>query len=265
MNKEQYGSESVAAFNRRAWDAMVAAGNEWTLPVAPDVIARARQGELRLLLTPTRPVPAAWLGDVRGKRVLGLACGGGQQGPCLAAAGAAVTIFDNSPAQLQRDREVAAREGLTIATVEGDMRDLSVFADESFDLIFHPCSNCFVPAIRPVWREAHRVLRRGGELLTGFVNPIVFMLDLAKERQGVVELKYKQPFIETEHLDDPEILALREKGEPLSFGHTLQEQIGGQIDAGFELTGFFEDNWASDVSPLQRLMDAYIATRAGKR
>lgn len=256
--------DPVAAYNKRAWNNLVADGNKWTVPVAADVVAKARRGELSLLLTPTKPVPPEWLGRLHGKHVLGLACGGGQQGPCLAAAGATVTILDNAPAQLAQDRGVAEREGLSLATVEGDMRDLSMFADETFDVIFHPCSNCFVPDVRPVWREAHRVLKRGGVLLSGFVNPVVFMLDLAKEREGIVQLKYKQPFSATDQAGDPEIKALRDKGEPLDFGHTLTDQIAGQLDAGFALTGFYEDNWPDDASPLQRLLNAYIATRAVK-
>ncbi len=58
------------------------------------------------------------------------------------------------------------------------MRDLSAFADESFDLVFHPVSNLFVPEVRPVWNEAFRVLRRGGSLLAGFLNPAVYIFDL---------------------------------------------------------------------------------------
>jgi SAM-dependent methyltransferase len=262
----RYGNDPVRVHNATAWNKLVADGNEWTRPVSPAVIADARQGPLSLLLTPSKPVPADWLGDVRGKRILGLASGGGQQMPCLAAAGAVVTVIDNAPAQLQRDREVADREGLAIEIVEGDMRDLSAFADESFDLIFHPCSNCFVPDVRPVWREANSVLKREGVLLAGFANPIVFMLDLAKERDGIVQLKYKQPFAATDpaHAADPELRALREAGDPLDFGHTLQDQIGGQIDAGFAITGFYEDGWPADTSPLHALMNAFIATRARK-
>ena len=90
-----------------------------------------------------------------------LASGGGQQGPILAAAGADVTVFDNSPRQLEQDRYVADRDGLHLQTVEGDMRDLSCFPDESFDLIVHPVSNVFVPDVKPVWREAYRVLKPG--------------------------------------------------------------------------------------------------------
>jgi ubiquinone/menaquinone biosynthesis C-methylase UbiE len=90
----------------------------------------------------------------------------------LAAAGAAVTVFDNSPAQLGRDREVADREDLAIRTVLGDMRDLSALPDAGFDVVFNPVSNVFCPDLAPVWREAFRVLRPGGILLTGFMTPI---------------------------------------------------------------------------------------------
>ena len=115
--------------------------------------------------------------------MLCLASGGGQQGPILAAAGANVTVFDNSPNQLAQDRLVADREGLTIETVLGDMADLSAFPDARFDLIFHPVSNVFAPDVRPVWKEAFRVLRPGGSLLAGFMNPVQYLFDdIALER-----------------------------------------------------------------------------------
>src|SRR5262249_61569760 len=89
--------------------------------------------------------------------------------------GAKVTVFDNSPRQLAQDRLVAEREGLSIETVQGDMRDLHVFGDESFQLVVHPCSNCFVPEVRPVWREVFRILAPSGTLLAGFINPAAFI------------------------------------------------------------------------------------------
>lgn len=256
--------DDVAAFNRAAWDGLARSGNRWTVPVDGAAIAAARAGRLSLLLTPTTPVPADWLGDVRGKDVLLLAGGGGQQGPCLAAAGARVTVLDNSPEQLARDAEVAAREGLALTPVLGDMRALTPFAAASFDLIFHPCSNCFVPDVLPVWREAFRVLRPGGVLLSGVCNPIGFATDLAKEREGVVQLKYKIPYSDLDHADDPEIQRLRAEGEPISFGHTLQDLLGGQMAAGFHLTGLYEDGWDDDPAPIHRLMKLYLATRALK-
>src|SRR5437016_10566582 len=108
----------ILSYNRRAWDRKVAEGDRWTVPVGPEVIAAARRGDWQVVLTPTRPVPREWFPDLAGLDVLCLASGGGQQGPVLAAAGAAVTVLDASPAQLARDRLVAEREGLALRTVE---------------------------------------------------------------------------------------------------------------------------------------------------
>jgi SAM-dependent methyltransferase len=144
------------------------------------------------------------------------------------------------------------------------MRDLSIFGEGTFDLIFHPCSNCFVPEIVPVWQECARVLAPGGLLLAGFVNPIAFSPDRELEAQGVVQLRYPVPYSDLAHQDEPSIRTLREAGEPLQFGHTLEDQIGGQLRAGFCLTELFEDGWPDSGEPLHRLMNCFVATRALK-
>lgn len=131
-------SFNLREHNRDAWNQQVAKDNPWTRPVGPEAIAKARGDEVSIVLTPVKRVPSAWLGQLTGKRVLCLASGDGLQAPLLAAAGAHVTLLDNSPAQLGQDRRVAEREGLAIELIEGDMRDLSAFADARFELIVHP-------------------------------------------------------------------------------------------------------------------------------
>jgi SAM-dependent methyltransferase len=252
----------IFRYNKDAWDKRVAENDRWTVPVSPDVIAEARKGQWTIVLTPMKPVPRAWFPPIEGKEVLCLASGGGQQAPILAAAGACVTVLDASPRQLAQDRFVAERDGLSIDTVEGDMADLSRFAAGRFDLIVHPCSNCFVPDVRPVWREAYRVLRNGGALLSGFTNPVVFTVDLELEKQGILQMKYTIPFSDVTSLSESEREIYVKKGEPLVFGHTLEDQIGGQIAAGFAITGFYEDSW--EKSPLHGFLDVYLATRALK-
>ena len=251
----------VRAYNREKWDLQVEHGNPWTIPCSPEMITAARKGEWSVLLTEQKYVPRSWFPqDLHGLDILCLASGGGQQGPILAAVGANVTVFDNSPRQLEQDRMVAKREGLVLITVEGDMRDLSDFGASCFDLVFHPISNVFCPEVRPVWREVFRVLRPGGTLLAGFDNPALFIFDGEQAEKGVFEVKYKLPFDATQLTEEER---LREfKGEwPLEFSHSLEEQIGGQLEAGFNLTGLYEDQQAS---PLGKYMPAYIATRAIK-
>ena len=257
---------NIQQYNRAAWDKQVAQGNRWTIPTSEETIKAARQGQREIILTPSKPVPREWFPELKGLAVLCLASGGGQQGPVLAAAGANVTVLDNSPLQLARDRFVADRDRLAITTVEGDMADLSMFPDECFGLIVHPVSNCFVPDVRPVWTEAFRVLWRGGILLSGFVNPVRYLFDTElADGTGVLQVKHALPYSDVESLSEEEKLRSIEEGWPLEFGHSLEDQIGGQIDAGFIVTGFFEDSDCEEMAdPLTKYMPTFIATRAVK-
>ena len=257
----------IRDYNRSAWNREVEQGNPWTIPVDPTIIAAARLGEWSLVLTPTRPVPRDWFpADLNSVDLLCLASGGGQQGPVMAAAGAHATVLDNSPRQLERDQMVAEREGLEITTVQGDMADLHMFSDTSFDYIVHPVSNVFAPDVLPVWREAFRVLRKGGVLIAGFHNPVLHMLDYElAERTGILQVKYALPYSDVEQLSEEAKRRLVEDGEPFEFSHTLQDQIGGQLAAGFVITGFYEDRDPDqNNSPLSKYMDCFIATRAVK-
>jgi SAM-dependent methyltransferase len=249
------------AHNRAAWDREVEGGNEWTRPVGPEVVARARAGDWSVVLIGYEPVPRDWFpAELSGAAILCLASGGGQQGPVLGAAGAAVTVFDNSPRQLARDEEVAAREGLAIRTVLGDMRDLSAFADASFDVVVNPVSNVFCPELAPVWREAFRVLRPGGVLLAGFMNPDIFIFDDEALERGELVVRHPLPF---STLDLPDAERERVYGDgPVEFSHSLTEQIGGQLAAGFVLTHLVEapHHWG----PTARYLPGYFATRAVK-
>ena len=252
----------IATYNREAWSAQVKLNNRWTIPVSPEVVAAARRGDWSLVLTPTKPVPADWYPPIVGCDVLCLASGGGQQGPILAAAGARVTVYDLTPAQLDRDRLVAERDGLELRTIAGDMRDLSSLADDSFDLIFHPVSNVFIPNILPVWKEAFRVLRPGGILLSGFMNPVLYIFNLDLMDEGKLEVHYSIPYSDLESLPEDKKQKLLDSGFPVEFGHTLEDQIGGQLNAGFLMTGFYED--ADPETPLSKIIPVFIATRSIK-
>jgi len=252
---------NIPNHNRDAWDRQVARGNRWTVPVSPGVISAARQGHWSVVLTPQKPVPREWFGQVVGARVLCLASGGGQQGPVLAAAGATVTVLDNSPAQLAQDRNVAEREGLKLELHLGEMTDLSRYGDGSFDLIFHPVANCYIPDVRPLWREAHRVLAPGGRLLAGFANPLIYIFDDNDAVRDELRVRFKIPYSDPTSRSPDELRRLVEVGETLQFGHTLGDQIGGQLEAGFRIAGLYED---TNDSVLDEFIPTQMATLALK-
>ncbi|MFB6285350.1 MAG: class I SAM-dependent methyltransferase [Candidatus Bipolaricaulia bacterium] len=255
----------VRTHNRDAWNESVEQGNQWTVPSSPEIIQAARRGQWQIFLTNTVPVPRDWFPELSTSDVLCLACGGGQQGPILAAAGArGVTVFDNSSRQLEGDRSVAERESLEIETIEGDMRDLSVFGDESFDLIVHPISNVFCPEVRPVWREAFRVIRPGGVLMAGLMNPSMYVFDQDREEAGVLEVKHRLPYSDAQSLTEEQVERYRTEGRPLEFSHSLTDLIGGQLDAGFLLTSLYEDRFDPHERVLSQYMPTMIATRAAK-
>ncbi len=235
----------VKAYNKQAWDEQVNKNNAWTQPVSSALIEQAKAGNWQVVLTPHKAVPHNWFGKIKGKKVLCLASGGGQQGPILAAAGADVVVFDLSENQLKQDELVAKREQLNLKTVQGDMCDLSVFENESFDLVFHPCANGFIPDLTPLWQEASRVLKPGGRLLAGFLNPVAYIFDWFKAEQGEVCVRHKLPFSDLKNLTDAELKQLEQENEPVVFSHSLEQQIAQQLHQGLVLVDMFEDDWHS--------------------
>jgi len=248
----------IVKHNKSAWDNYVDKKDRWTIPVSEQELQNVKNGNWNIVLTPKKPVPHNWFPTLTGLKILGLASGGGQQGPILATLGADVTIFDNSEKQLQQDKILSDKFGLDIKTVQGDMKDLSVFADNSFDLIFNPCSILFVDNVLPVWKECFRVLKPNGILMTGLINPISFQLD-----EESLKLIYKQPFSDIHSLPTEKLEELKTNNDALEFGHSLTEQIGGQLDAGFTITSMFEDSWGGE-NKMDEFLPAFIATRAVK-
>jgi SAM-dependent methyltransferase len=249
--------------NQKAWNSLVKKEDRWTVPVSELVLKKAEQGVVKIVLTPKKPVPKRWLGPLKEKKVLCLASGGGQQGPVLAAAGARVTVFDNSDEQLNQDRRLSEQFKLGIKTIQGNMQNLGCFSDNYFDLIVHPVSNCFIDDILPVWKECFRVLKAGGSLLSGVCNPVSFLIDWDKsDNEKILEIKYSLPHSDLNVLSAEEKQKYIDENLPFEFGHTLTDQIQGQISAGFVITGFYEDK-GDDL--LDQYTDRFMAIRAEKR
>lgn len=220
--------------NASTIDRWIEEGWEWGKPITHEEFVQAKEGNWNVVLTPTKKVPKNWFGELKGKKVLGLASGGGQQMPIFAALGAECTVLDYSEKQLDSERLVAEREGYDIHIIRGDMTKRLPFEDEEFDLIFHPVSNCYVKDVKPIWKECFRILKKGGELLSGVDHYINYIVD-DQEKEIVNSLPF-DPLTNEAYRKQ-----LEDADAGMQFSHTLEEQIGGQLEAGFTLLELYED------------------------
>ena len=249
-------SESYQDVNAKTIDRWVENDWEWGRPITHEQFLAAKAGDWSIVLTPTRPVPADWFPDLKGLKLLGLACGGGQQMPLFAAAGAKCTVLDYSERQLESERMVSQREGYEIDIVRADMSKALPFADESFDVIVHPVSNSYIREVEPLWRECFRILKPGGVLLAGLDNGINYLFD-----DEETMLTYSLPF---DPVSDPALMEeLQKTDSGVQFSHTFEEQVGGQLKAGLVLTHLFEDfNGEGRLHEMN--IPTFVATRAVK-
>lgn len=253
MEKEKEYTE----INSKTIDKWVEEGWQWGQPISHEVFEKAKNNEWEMVLTPTKTVPKEWFCDLKNAEVLGLASGGGQQMPIFSALGAKCTVLDYSEKQLESEREVAKRENYEIKTVKADMTKPFPFGDETFDLIFHPVSNCYVEDVLPIWKECYRVLKKGGILVAGLDNGINYIFD-----EDETTVTYKLPFNPLKDKKQYEDSIKNDWG--IQFSHTIEEQIGGQLQAGFILTDIYQDTNGSGKLH-EHNIPTFYATRAIKK
>lgn len=248
MNYQDINAETIDRWIEEGW--------EWGIPISHEDYVNAQAGQWNMLLTPTKFVPHEWFGDLKGKKVLGLASGGGQQMPIFAALGAECTVLDYSEKQLEGERMVAQREGYTIEIIRGDMTKPLPFADETFDLIFHPVSNCYVKEVKPIFKECARILKHGGIMLSGLDNGVNYLVD--DEEIRIVNTMPFDPLMNAQQRRQ-----LEESDCGMQFSHTVDEQLGGQLEAGLCLTHIYGDtNGEGRLHEMN--IECYFATRAMK-
>ena len=245
--------------NSETWDSWASDGCEWSLPISYEEYAKTNADNFAVYLTPCITVPHEWFGDLKDKKVLGLASGGGQQMPVFSKLGAKCTVFDYSDKQLDADRMVAEREGYSIEIIKGDMSKTLPFEDESFDIVFHPVSNSYVEDVYHIWNECYRVLKKGGRLLAGMDNGINYLFEEDEPLKVVNPLPFN-PL----KMSEEKRKAMIANGDGVQFSHTLDEQIGGQLKAGFILKDLYEDRDREGGNEIGKYYPQYFATLAVK-
>lgn len=248
--------EKYQDINSKTIDRWVKEGWEWGIPIDHETFLKAKEGEWDVLLTPTKKVPHSWFGELKDKKILGLASGGGQQMPIFAALGAKCYVLDYSKKQLESEKNISLREGYEIEIIHFDMTKPLPFKDEEFDIIFHPVSNVYVEDVKSIFKECYRILKKDGILMCGLDTGINFITNDEKTIENSLPFN---PLKNKKYLK-----MLLEEDNAIQFSHTLEEQIGGQLEAGFVLTNIYEDT--NGEGRLKKLnIPSFIATRAIKK
>lgn len=222
--------KEYAAQNAKMFDSWVEDGWEYGSPLTEEQCEEVRKGNFNLYLASLVPVPRDWLPEpIAGKKVLGLAAGGGQQMAVLSLLGADCTLIDVSSAQIKADEMVAKREGYAIKTVQADISEPLPFEDDEFDLIVAPVSFCYIQEIEPVLNECARVLKNGATMLIGFDNVVNFI------SSDQFHIDTKLPF---DPLTNPEQY---NEEDGYQFSHTVGEQLKALLQAHFQIADVFED------------------------
>jgi SAM-dependent methyltransferase len=232
--------DEIAKYNVGRWRALVEARALYTRPL------------LNLDETSARAVvdPRGWLGELKGRRVLCLASGGGRESAAFALLGARVTVFDLSEEQLEQDRRAAAHYGFEVETARGDMRDLSALGAGVFDVVSHSYSLNFVPDARAVFREVARVLRPGGPYRFMCANP--FVMGLSTRDWDGRGYSMKEPYVEGAAIEGVDEGWVYERGgggaisPPVEYRHGLAALVAGVVENGLQIERASEDE---SVSP----------------
>lgn len=172
------------------------------------------------------------LGDVQGKDVLEIGCGGGQAGVHLATLGARVTALDLAPRQLEHAAQLARSRGVQVRLLEASADDLHMLDDASFDVAFSSFAMGFVERIDLAFREAHRVLRPGGLFAFSWGSPIHMSTTLASDGKSV--------FFDRSYFDRAPFVEEDELGRVVSFHRTYGDWHRALTSAGFLVADLVE-------------------------
>jgi len=222
--------------NRSVWDARVRQARSFARPA----------GDAEFV-DPLRHLDGAnWLGgDIRGKRLLCLAAGGGRHGPLYAAAGAEVTVVDISAAQLALDREVAAARKLRLRTIQASIDRLPMLGQAEFQVVIQPVSTCYVPDVLAVYREVARVTCPGGLYISQHKQPASLQADTVPASRGY-ELIH--PCCLEGPLPQVAGSPHREEGT-WEYLHRWELLLGGLCRAGFAIEDVHEPLHADPRAP----------------
>jgi ubiquinone/menaquinone biosynthesis C-methylase UbiE len=173
------------------------------------------------------------LGNLRGKHVLEIGCGGAQCGIAMAKQGAKVTGIDISEQQLRFAKALAEKNKVNIKFYQGDIRKLPQIKSNSQDLVFTAWALHYINDLKSCFKEAYRVLKTKGTFLAAMPHPFYTTIDPKT-------LKLKQSYFKTGKWVNVETWEDRKKHKFVMYIRTASEIINSLIESGFYIEKVIE-------------------------
>ena len=256
--KAKRDADRIAEHNKQMWERLAKAGMNYTRPFGRP--PKTKAGMRRFM------DPRGRLKGVRldGARVLGLAAGGGWDPIIFAKLGATTTVFDISPTQLKTVADLAARQRVKVRLVRGNMKDLSVFPNGSFDVVWHCHSLVFVDDAERVLKEVGRILAPGGTYLLSTMHPTTLRLyNTYKDGGWRPKISYfsDKPVPYMNEWDMTWTWGRKKVIAPtIEFGHRFETIVSGMVAGGMVVDGIWEFSPGPPDPDAEPESEAYLDT-----
>jgi len=173
------------------------------------------------------------LGNLRGKKVLEIGCGGAQCGIAMAKQGAQVTVIDISEEQLKFARALADKNRAKIEFHQGDIRKFPYIPSRSQDLVFTAWALLYVDDLESCFNESYRVLKKGGRFVLAMPHHFFEVIDSKT-------LKLKGSYFKTGKYESVETWQDGSKHKFVSYPRTVSEVANTLIGSGFNIERIIE-------------------------
>jgi SAM-dependent methyltransferase len=200
-------------------------------------------------------------GDVKGKRVLDLGCGSGENAIAFSKDGAHVIALDRSAAQLSLARKLADAAETRVEWHEGDVADLAFLRADSIDLAFAACVLGEVDDVDRLFRQVHRVLRPGAPFVFSIEHPMALAVGREGAAPGALPLGVLE--VRRSYFDAQAAEVTREDERIRVFPHTMATVFASLHRAGYRVDALLEPEPAQTTDPGPQV-PAVVVWRARK-
>jgi len=209
---QKWWDETSASYQR---DSNISTHSAHYGPFSPD------ENELKLL------------GNVGGKKILEIGCGGGQCSIAFAKQGAMCTGVDISKEQLEYAEELAKKNRVSVKFVQGDIQTLKQFKSSDYDIVFSAFALHYIPDLGKCFKEIYRVLGKKGIVILGLSHPFYDVI-------SPKTMKISRSYNKAGKITSTETWPDGSKHKFVEFLHKISEITDGLIDSGFVLEKVME-------------------------